>query len=268
MRHSLLVVAVAAVLASSALGAPTAFADAAPHATQSAAPRSRSTAPEDAPSESTASHDDDEPPPTFTLRPEPGRSPLLIESAGAQLDVGLAPQSQSLGAPAGTPPVDPGEALCATPCMLYARRGVVRLWSGGPGLRQDLSQLSVPPWGIRVRLRAASHARYDTGFALTLTGGLTLTAGTLVIFGPLWASGARGGPPSALWLAPGLGVVGVGSIAMAVGIALLSTSRTGIASTSPLGRVGNSATRSVPMQWAVGAAPLADGAVATAVIVY
>lgn len=162
-------------------------------------------------------------------------APVVVESAGRPQEVRLERF---------------GPALCSTPCTLHVPPGHYTLWTGGRGVRVAEVPVQVGPEGARVRVRAASRARYVGGIITTALGG-----GTVALFGGV-ALAALLGPDDEYnrFFAGMMGgaalVVGVPTLI--VGLVLLGGAETGVEEVGP---VAPAAPR-----WTLGVAPLRDGA--------
>lgn len=163
-------------------------------------------------------------------------APVVVESTGRPQEVRL-----ERGGP----------VVCSTPCTLHVPPGHYTLWTGGRGVRVAEVPVLVPPEGARVRVRAASRARYVGGIITTAVGG-----GTIALLG--------GMAVVALVSAPGddynqlfAGMMGgaavlVGVPTLIVGLVLLGGAETGVEEVGP---VAPAAPR-----WTFGVAPMRGGA--------
>ncbi len=163
-------------------------------------------------------------------------APLVVESTGRPQEVRL-----ERGGP----------ALCSTPCTLHVPPGHYTLWTGGRGVRVAEVAVAVGPDGTRVRVRAASRARYVGGIITTAVGG-----GTIALLGGMAAVAMLSAPGDEYnqlfaGMMGGAAVV-VGVPTLIVGLVLLGGTDTGVEEVGP---VAPAAPR-----WTLGVAPTRGGA--------
>ncbi len=160
------------------------------------------------------------------LEPRPGLVPLIVESIGGRVSVG----------------VDMGHDLttfrghtwgrmfysdaCASPCTLYVLPGPFPLWTGNHGAESTRASISVPSTGIRVRVRRGSAALTALGLAFSMVGLLGV-----------WPTGIATGFFSTnhgiAFAASLSGYIGAHAV-LAAGLTLIAVYRGGVASREPL----------------------------------
>lgn len=141
-----------------------------------------------------------------------------IGPMGAPLSSGISPYGSA-------PPSELIEArttveqrrfLCRTPCTTQLPAGVNALHLRTLGVSLGTESATIPANGARFRVRTATVGLYTIGQASLWVGaGLVITGVTLLVQSQT-GCGSRGCSP---W--PGVGVTGVGVVAMAVGIPLV-----------------------------------------------
>jgi hypothetical protein len=200
------------------------------------------------------------------LTPKPDKVPVVVESEGAPLTVGVQTGGGSFygfGLANGRVGFVGGQSeihsvLCQTPCTLYARPGYLPLWTGGGSRRALISELYVPTEGMWLRMHAPSIAGFVSGVGLVGVGaGLLVTAAVVL---PL-ATDADTGQPcyEPTTCRDGTLVFGGVGLAMVVGGAwLLIANRSGVATARAL--------RSGAPLLTVSGAPMQGGAVVAGAI--
>jgi hypothetical protein len=197
------------------------------------------------------SREDDEAP--AVLVPTPGRVPLLVESTGGPLQVGYG-ISEMVGNISLTGSVTTRRELCQTPCTLYVRDGLFRLYTGGPNRWDRTTYLMIPTTGKRVRMHAGTMAGRVGGVAMMIGG---IAAIGISGFALLLTTGHRSDGPSPA----AIGGMIAGAGMLAGGIVLNVVNPIGLASHGPLESPAT-AERAQPLRWQLGAAPLPGGGVA------
>ena len=219
------------------------------------------------------------------LTVRPGTFPVILVADGEPLMISAIVESRALD-PNLDPVPDPGDPimpmftsrlfgptlppspsispirtqyLCTTPCTLYLVPGRATIHVGGIGRVESVQTIDVPLGGRRVTLYSSSSAVFGAAVGLTLLGAAASAAGSLALIAD-WTgnSGSVGGLPVLL-----LGIlgIGVGSIAIAIGIPIIVRTRVGVERTTPLGSPERPPPRRTRVAGA-SVAPIAHGALA------
>ncbi len=183
------------------------------------------------------------------LKPSPGREPVIVESTGKPLAVGVLQARPMIGQESETMSDGfnleqlttdwqsrAGVVVCTTtPCQLYARPGELQLQTSGPGIFSSTAEVTVPPGGLRVKLRAPTVAGRRLGIVL-LGASIAGLVGAPILFGMAAAFGSDKSTQDAVTINYALGGVflGLGVLTAVPGIVLIALNRPGIASIEPL----------------------------------
>ncbi|HZS39613.1 MAG TPA: hypothetical protein VFF06_22430 [Polyangia bacterium] len=183
------------------------------------------------------------------LQPSPGREPVIVESTGPSLTVGVLTLRPMIGQETQT--TDDGVNLeqltmdwqsrsgivvcTATPCRIYAPPGELMIQSSGPGILGSTVGVTVEPGGVRVKLRAPTVlARRHAGalFGASLAG---VVGGPILLgLGAAFSADRATTGDANIYYGLGGALLGVGAILAVTGIVLLAINRPGIASIEPL----------------------------------
>lgn len=175
---------------------------------------------------------------TDYLHPEPGRVPLVVESAGPPMQIGESFTS-GVGNAWGSPMSRPvGRLLCTTPCTLYVWPSTFTLQSTAPGFRTNVVAIPVPQSGLRVRLRASSRGAFYGGAGAAVGGGFVLLTGASFMIYAAALDGARSSyfstpSPTGFYVAGGV-TLGIGVVGIVIGAIVMSANRSGLDSSTPL----------------------------------
>jgi hypothetical protein len=192
------------------------------------------------------------------VQPSPGRVPVVVESERASITVGVLAARPLIGQDTTT--VDDGAEIAqwtesyqsrngivvcpATPCRIFARPGELMLQVSGEGVLSYGTQVTIPPAGARLTMRAPSLAARRAGSTLIWLAPGTLISGAVMLalaatFGgdsasPGSPAAAQANSMSTTYYALGGALMGVGVGVLVAGIVLWARNRTGVASLTPL----------------------------------
>ena len=187
--------------------------------------------------------------------PGPGRVPVIVESAGAQVTVGEAfgfvPRSGVVG-----------RDLCLSPCTLYVRPGLFSLRTTGAPV-PPTTQLDVPPTGLRVTVRPVRHPGAQVMYVMGSLLSVYAAAGT-ALWGVVWIADPYAGANAPPW----------GAALLAASIAAFAADVTGFVLTArywgaknrPIVQPLDQPAASVGLRLGVAVAPVPNGAVAEAAL--
>ncbi len=184
------------------------------------------------------------------LKPSLGREPVIVESTGKSMAVGVLQSRPMIGQESETfsdgglnieqLTTDwqsrSGMIVCtSTPCQLYARPGELQIQTSGQGILSSTAEVTVAPGGLRVKMRAPTVAGRHLGGVLLGASLAGLITGPL-LFGMGAAFSGDKFSQDAVTINYALGGIflGAGVITAVPGIILLVLNRPGVASIEPL----------------------------------